>query len=179
MAISKFFLKSKLEVSIQPVVSTSDLAKITKVLDIKPISLPSEIDGKPTSGQTEMKYQSLIVSAKKRSIHECKVKLIQSGAFSGTFLVWAKLGVKTKLDELSVGIMRDAIDFLPEEEIQLFVWRAYRGPEREPTLLMNTNPAFPITLGSDIEPLEFGIYFLSDEGPLHKDPYRFQLHVAS
>ena len=131
--------------SIAPVVSTSDISKIGKLFDVKPVKLPAEVEGKPTSASGEMKTQVLLVKAKKHAIKDCKAKVFFMGA--NMPMPWANLGVKTKLDEWTVGIMRDTVDLLPEEEIQLPVWHAYQGPEREATVYVNSNPVFPINFG--------------------------------
>ena len=137
------FRKPKLEVSLEPV-----------------MSYPDPEYAIPEQSPRKFKSQTLLLTAKRKSIHQCKAKMSIGGETD--YLLW---------DPKS---SNEAKDLVPEEEVQLHVWQAIRVSESASFYLNIRNKARvdPKTLSN---PINVEISFLSEEGLLNKKPYRYKI----
>jgi len=137
----------KLEVSLEPV-----------------LSYPDPEYAIPEQSPRIFKSQALRVKARRRSIHQCKVKVVIDGETD--YLLWNPKSAN------------EAKDLVPEEEVQVPVWQAVRAPEQELFYINTRNKA-----EVDIKGLNYSITgeisFLSEEGLLNKKPYRYKISINS
>jgi len=137
----------KLEVSLQPV-----------------LSYPDPEYAIPEQSPRKFKSQALRVKAKRRPIHQCKVKMVIDGETD--YLLWNSKAAN------------EAKNLVPQEEVQVSVWQAVRAPEHELFYLNIRNKT-----EVDIKGLNYSIMveisFLSEDGLLNKKPYRYKITVNS
>jgi hypothetical protein len=139
--------RPKLKVSLEPV-----------------LSYPDPEYAIPEQSPRKFKSQALRVKARRRPIHQCKVKMVIDGETD--YLLWNPKSAN------------EAKDLVPEEAVQVPVWEAVRAPEHELFYLSTRNKA-----EVDIKGLNYSITveisFLSEDGLLNKKPYRYKISVNS
>ena len=133
----------KLEVSLEPV-----------------LSYPDPEYAIPELSPRKFKSQALRVKAKRRPIHQCKVKMVIDGETD--YLLWNSKSAN------------EAKDLVPGEEVLLQVWQAVGMSEKDWIYLNNRNKA-QVYLKTLSEPITVEISFLSEDGLLNKKPYRYKM----
>jgi len=155
----RFFLRAKLQVSLAPLLE---------------IEMGLAGGNPPTQ---HVKSQAFLLTAKRGPIHNCKVKFVldQHPEFlSPQYMSWHS---REEVEETQPPTL--SRDLIPEEQIRLTIWDAYKRPDGESLQLNAGKDIFDRTKNLGGEPLIFGVTFLSDAGPLNKKPYRYKIRRDS
>ena len=139
--------RPKLEVSLEPV-----------------LSFPDPEYAIPEQSPRKLKSQALRVKAKRRPIHQCKVKMVIDGETD--YFLWNPKSAN------------EAKDLVPEEEVQLQVWQAVRAPEHE-LFSLNTRNKTEVDINGLNYSITGEISFLSEDDLLNKKPYRYKISINS
>jgi hypothetical protein len=118
----------------------------------------------PEQSPRKFKSQALRVKAKRKPIHQCKAKMVIDGETD--YLLWNPKSAS------------EAKDLVPEEEVQLQVWQAVSMGE-DGWFYLNIRNKVQADIKTLNDPITVEISFLSEDGLLNKEPYRYKIGVNS